>query len=50
MTYEELSRATGKEMTGIFGEKELWAIYTTIFELIRDILKLGYFEYKVTKR
>lgn len=50
LTYEELSEANGLKMEGVFGEKELWNIYTTIFELIRDTVKGGYFEFKITKQ
>lgn len=48
--FDELSRATGSEMTGVFGIKEVNEIYQAIFRLIRSILERNYFDFQITKQ
>lgn len=49
VTYEELSKATGNEMSGVFGILEINDIYISIFKLIKDILNRNYFDFKISK-
>lgn len=48
--FEELSKATGSPMTGVFGLKEVDEIYQSIFRLIKNILERNYFDFNITSQ
>jgi hypothetical protein len=49
ITYDEILAQTKESRNGIFGLREIPMIYEAVLHLIMDIIKSGYFEYKVTK-
>ena len=49
-SFDELSRSTGSDMTGVFGVAEIVEIYKSIFNLIKDILDQNYFDFSVEKK